>query len=265
MLSVNDLGGVHRGIGQGSSAADKVVAEIRRKGGKAVANYDSVEAGEKIGKRAWMLLGEQPSRTKAVVAENRGRQDIIHRVHLRGSFQVTRAAWDHMKKQNFGRIIMASSASGIYGNFGPADYSAAKLGLLGLADALAVEGKKSNIHWHTVAPTAGSRLTPNILPGGEVDPEISGEESDWIPQFRSCEDFKSMTLQSLDGFMIILSTDGVIIFTGENISSLLGHLPVVSESVPGKCYRNLCLRTCFAITCPRHLGPHKPCVSLGLL
>ncbi|XP_073076056.1 peroxisomal multifunctional enzyme type 2-like isoform X1 [Manis javanica] len=151
--------------------------------------------------------------------------DIIHRVHLRGSFQVTRAAWDHMKKQNFGRIIMASSASGIYGNFGPADYSAAKLGLLGLADALAVEGKKSNSHWHTVAPTAGSRLTPNILPGGEVDPEISGEESDWIPQFRSCEDFKSMTLQSLDGFMIILSTDGVIIFTGENIPSLLGHLP----------------------------------------
>nr|XP_036868901.1 peroxisomal multifunctional enzyme type 2-like [Manis javanica] len=122
--------------------------------------------------------------------------DIIHRVHLRGSFQVTRAAWDHMKKQNFGRIIMASSASGIYGNFGPADYSAAKLGLLGLADALAVEGKKSNSHWHTVAPTAGSRLTPNILPGGEVDPEISGEESDWIPQFRSCEDFKSMTLQA---------------------------------------------------------------------
>ncbi|XP_073083920.1 circadian clock protein PASD1 [Manis javanica] len=60
---------------------------------------------------------------------------------------------------------------------------------------------------------------------GEVNPEISGEEPDWIPQFHSCEDFKSMTLQSLDGFMIILGTDGVIIFVGENISSLLGHLP----------------------------------------
>ncbi|XP_073076057.1 peroxisomal multifunctional enzyme type 2-like isoform X2 [Manis javanica] len=103
--------------------------------------------------------------------------DIIHRVHLRGSFQVTRAAWDHMKKQNFGRIIMASSASGIYGNFGPADYSAAKLGLLGLADALAVEGKKSNSHWHTVAPTAGSRLTPNILPGED-------QSLIWLPRKR---------------------------------------------------------------------------------
>ncbi|XP_057346705.1 peroxisomal multifunctional enzyme type 2 [Manis pentadactyla] len=170
---VNDLGGDHRGIGKGSSAADKVVAEIRRKGGKAVANYDSVEAGEKIVKTALDAFGRID-----IVVNNAGilrdrtfgrisdeDWDIIHRVHLRGSFQVTRAAWDHMKKQNFGRIIMTSSASGIYGNFGQANYSAAKLGLLGLANTLAIEGKKSNIHCNTVAPTAGSRLTQNILPG----------------------------------------------------------------------------------------------------
>lgn len=169
---VNDLGGDHRGIGKGSSAADKVVAEIRRKGGKAVANYDSVEAGEKIVKTALDAFGRID-----IVVNNAGilrdrtfgrisdeDWDIIHRVHLWGSFQVTRAAWDHMKKQNFGRIIMTSSASGIYGNFGQANYSAAKLGLLGLANTLAIEGKKSNIHCNTVAPTAGSRLTQNILP-----------------------------------------------------------------------------------------------------
>ncbi|XP_043441987.1 peroxisomal multifunctional enzyme type 2 isoform X1 [Prionailurus viverrinus] len=169
---VNDLGGDFRGVGKGSSAADKVVEEIRSKGGKAVANYDSVEAGEKVVKTALDAFGRID-----VVVNNAGilrdgsfarisdeDWDIIHRVHLRGSFQVTRAAWDHMKKQKFGRIIMTSSASGIYGNFGQANYSAAKLGLLGLSNTIALEGKKSNIHCNTIAPTAGSRMTQTVMP-----------------------------------------------------------------------------------------------------
>ncbi|XP_042789603.1 peroxisomal multifunctional enzyme type 2 isoform X1 [Panthera leo] len=169
---VNDLGGDFRGVGKGSSAADKVVEEIRSKGGKAVANYDSVEAGEKVVKTALDAFGRID-----VVVNNAGilrdgsfarisdeDWDIIHRVHLRGSFQVTRAAWDHMKKQKFGRIIMTTSASGIYGNFGQANYSAAKLGLLGLSNTIALEGKKSNIHCNTIAPTAGSRMTQTVMP-----------------------------------------------------------------------------------------------------
>uniref|UniRef100_A0A7N6A5Y3 Hydroxysteroid (17-beta) dehydrogenase 4 n=1 Tax=Anabas testudineus TaxID=64144 RepID=A0A7N6A5Y3_ANATE len=126
---VNDLGGDIKGGGKSSAAADKVVEEIRAKGGKAVANYD-----------------------------------IVHRVHLRGSFLVTRAAWNHMKNQNFGRIIMTASAAGIYGNFGQANYSAAKLGMLGLANTLAIEGRKYNIHCNTIAPVAGSRLTETVMP-----------------------------------------------------------------------------------------------------
>ncbi|XP_074137625.1 peroxisomal multifunctional enzyme type 2 [Sminthopsis crassicaudata] len=174
---VNDLGGDFKGVGKSSSAADNVVEEIRKKGGKAVANYDSVEAGEKVVKTALDAFGKIDIvinnagilRDRSFVRISDEDWDIIHKVHLRGSFQVTRAAWDHMKKQKFGRIIMTSSASGIYGNFGQANYSAAKLGLLGLANTLAIEGRKFNIHCNTIAPTAGSRMTQSIMPQDLVD------------------------------------------------------------------------------------------------
>ncbi|XP_004836212.1 peroxisomal multifunctional enzyme type 2 isoform X2 [Heterocephalus glaber] len=195
---MNDLGGDFKGVGKGSLAADKVVEEIRRKGGKAVANYDSVEAGEKVVKEALDAFGRID-----VVVNNAGilrdrsfsrtsdeDWDLVHRVHLRGSFQVTRAAWDHMKKQNYGRIIMTSSAAGIYGNFGQANYSAAKLGLLGLANTLAIEGRKNNIHCNTIAPSAGSRMTETVLPEDLVQalkPEYVAPLVLWLCH-ESCEE-----------------------------------------------------------------------------
>uniref|UniRef100_A0A7N6BXV4 Peroxisomal multifunctional enzyme type 2 n=1 Tax=Anabas testudineus TaxID=64144 RepID=A0A7N6BXV4_ANATE len=168
---VNDLGGDIKGGGKSSAAADKVVEEIRAKGGKAVANYDSVEDGEKLIQTALDAFG----RIVTELCNNNSFpcgnvyslifiSDIVHRVHLRGSFLVTRAAWNHMKNQNFGRIIMTASAAGIYGNFGQANYSAAKLGMLGLANTLAIEGRKYNIHCNTIAPVAGSRLTETVMP-----------------------------------------------------------------------------------------------------
>ncbi|XP_034548786.1 peroxisomal multifunctional enzyme type 2 [Notolabrus celidotus] len=169
---VNDLGADTKGGGKSSAAADKVVEEIRAKGGKAVANYDSVEDGEKLIQTALDTFGRID-----IVVNNAGilrdrsfartsdlDWDLIHRVHLRGSFLVTRAAWNHMKNQKFGRIIMTASAAGIYGNFGQANYSAAKLGMLGLSNTLAIEGRKNNIHCNTIAPVAGSRLTETVMP-----------------------------------------------------------------------------------------------------
>ncbi|XP_049435629.1 peroxisomal multifunctional enzyme type 2 [Epinephelus fuscoguttatus] len=168
---VNDLGTDTKGGGKSSAAADKVVEEIRAKGGKAVANYDSVEDGEKLIQSALDAFGRID-----VVVNNAGilrdrsfartsdlDWDLIQRIHLRGSFLVTRAAWNHMKNQKFGRIIMTASAAGIYGNFGQANYSAAKLGMLGLSNTLAIEGSKYNVHCNTIAPIAGSRLTENIM------------------------------------------------------------------------------------------------------
>uniref|UniRef100_A0A674P6L9 Hydroxysteroid (17-beta) dehydrogenase 4 n=1 Tax=Takifugu rubripes TaxID=31033 RepID=A0A674P6L9_TAKRU len=165
---VNDLGGNAKGGGKSSAAADKVVEEIRAKGGKAVANYDSVEDGEKLIQSALKEFGRIGECWLHWNIYMEGFlfvfQDLIHRIHLRGSFLVTRAAWDHMKKQKFGRIIMTTSAAGIYGNFGQSNYSAAKLGLLGLANTLAIEGSKHNIYCNTIAPVAGSRLTETVMP-----------------------------------------------------------------------------------------------------
>lgn len=174
---VNDLGGDIKGEGKSSTLADKVVEEIQSRGGTAIANYDSVEDGEKIVKAALDAFGRID-----IVINNAGilrdrsfprtsdlDWDLIYRVHLKGSFLVTRAAWPHMKKQGYGRIIFTSSAAGIYGNFGQANYGAAKMGLIGLSNTLSIEGKKYNIHCNAIAPLAGSRLTETVWPPEMVE------------------------------------------------------------------------------------------------
>uniref|UniRef100_A0A665TRQ4 Hydroxysteroid (17-beta) dehydrogenase 4 n=1 Tax=Echeneis naucrates TaxID=173247 RepID=A0A665TRQ4_ECHNA len=162
---VNDLGADTKGGGKSSAAADKVVEEIKAKGGKAVANYDSVEDGEKLIQAALDSFGRIVLSNISISQYTYfNYMNLIQRIHLRGSFLVTRAAWNHMKNQKFGRIIMTASAAGIYGNFGQANYSAAKLGMLGLANTLAIEGRKYNIHCNTIAPVAGSRLTETVMP-----------------------------------------------------------------------------------------------------
>ena len=169
---VNDLGGGAHGSGQSSSAADKVVEEIRAAGGEAVANYDSVENGEAIVKTAVDHFG-----TIDIVINNAGilrdvsfakmteqDWDLIMRVHLNGTKSVSHAAWPIMREKGYGRIIMTTSAAGIYGNFGQANYCAAKLGILGLANCLAEEGRGKNIFVNTIAPVAASRLTETVMP-----------------------------------------------------------------------------------------------------
>jgi len=169
---VNDLGGSAFGDGADNRAADKVVAEIREAGGEAVANYDSVEDGAKVVQTAIDTWGRVD-----VVINNAGilrdtsfhkmsesDWDLIYRVHVLGSYRVTAAAWPYMREQGYGRIIMTSSGAGIYGNFGQANYSMAKMGLVGLASTLAVEGAKKGITVNTIAPIAGSRLTETVLP-----------------------------------------------------------------------------------------------------
>ncbi|QKX54612.1 uncharacterized protein TRUGW13939_01700 [Talaromyces rugulosus] len=181
---VNDLGGSHKGEGQSSKAADVVVDEIRKAGGKAVANYDSVENGEAIIDTAIKTFGRidilinNAGILRDISFKNMKDQDwdLINRVHIYGAYKCARAAWPHFRKQKFGRVINTASAAGLFGSFGQANYSAAKLSQVGFTETLAKEGAKYNIIANVIAPIAASRMTATVMP-----PEVLEQlKPEWV-------------------------------------------------------------------------------------
>ena len=171
---VNDLGGKADGTGGGSSMADQVVKEIGEAGGTAVANYDSVatpEGGEAIIQTALDNFGQVD-----VVVNNAGilrdksfakltpeELGLVLDVHLKGGFYVSQPAFKVMKERGYGRFVHTASAAGIFGNFGQTNYGAAKMGLVGFSNVLAIEGAKYNIKSNVIAPIARTRLTEDLL------------------------------------------------------------------------------------------------------
>lgn len=171
---VNDLGGARDGTGAGNTMADAVVAEIIDAGGEAVANYDNVATEE--GGTAIVQTGVDAFGTVDAVVNNAGilRDGTFHKmstadwdaviqVHMYGAYHVTRAAWPRFRDQGFGRVVMTTSTSGLYGNFGQTNYSAAKMGLVGMVNTLAMEGKKYDVLVNAVAPIAATRMTEDIF------------------------------------------------------------------------------------------------------
>ncbi len=177
-IVINDLGGSVDGTGEGD-AADAVVKEIEAMGGQAIANKASVsdrsgaqsivdDALNAFGRIDILVNNAGILRDKSFKKMSLDEWDLVLDVHLNGSAYVTHAAWPHMNAQKYGRIVLTSSGSGIYGNFGQANYGAAKMGMLGMMNVLAIEGGKNNVRVNTLAPGAATRMIATI-PGRDFD------------------------------------------------------------------------------------------------
>ncbi|MEZ5751090.1 MAG: SDR family NAD(P)-dependent oxidoreductase [Paracoccaceae bacterium] len=182
---VNDPGGAVDGTNAGSAsgamgAADKVVAEIRAAGGEAIADTGSVTDPEAVARmvesamQAWgridiLINNAGILRDKSFGKMTPDQFDAVIDVHLRGSWLCTQAVWPIMQAQGYGRLLFTTSSSGLYGNFGQANYSAAKMGLVGLMQTLHIEGAKHGIRANALAPAAATRMTEALLPEGAAE------------------------------------------------------------------------------------------------
>ncbi|MFO7292890.1 MAG: SDR family NAD(P)-dependent oxidoreductase [Acidimicrobiia bacterium] len=182
---VNDIGGAVDGTGSSTRAADGVVEEIRAAGGEAVADYGSVAdpeqaaqtvrtAIESFGSVDIVISNAGILRDRSFANMTLDEMNAVVDVHLRGAFHISLPAYRHMKEKGYGRFVFVSSNAGILGNFGQANYGAAKMGLVGLSNVLAIEGAKYGIKSNVVAPVAATRMTQDLLgPFAEkLDPEL---------------------------------------------------------------------------------------------
>ncbi|MEM7300406.1 MAG: SDR family NAD(P)-dependent oxidoreductase [Pseudomonadota bacterium] len=171
---VNDFGGARDGTGGSTEAADAVVAEIAAAGGDAMANGADVTDESAVqamvaqtvdmwGRVDVLVNNAGILRDKSFGKMSGDEWRAVLNVHLNGSAYCSLAVWNTMKEQGFGRIVMTTSTSGIYGNFGQANYGAAKSGLVGLMNTLAIEGAKNNIHTNCISPTAATRMTEDVM------------------------------------------------------------------------------------------------------
>ncbi len=172
---LNDLGGARDGSGGSAGAAQQVVDEIRAAGGEAMANaasvtdFEAVQAMVQQAVDAWgrvdiLVNNAGILRDKTFAKMELADFRLVLDVHLMGAVHCCKAVWPHMTAQKYGRIVMTTSSSGLYGNFGQSNYGAAKLALVGLMQTLSLEGAKNDIRVNCLAPTAATRMTEDLMP-----------------------------------------------------------------------------------------------------
>lgn len=234
---INDLGGARDGSGASSEAAQSVVEEIRAAGGEAIANganvasYEEVQAMVEQARAQWgrvdILINNAGILRDATFAK--GSLDDFWKVvdvHLRGSVNCTKAVWDLMREQNYGRIVLTSSASGLYGNFGQANYGTAKAAMLGLMNVLHIEGQKNNIRVNVLAPTAATRMTEGLIPPA-VAPLLAPETITPGLLFLASEDAPSKVILGAGAGVFACShlyeTDGLFLHEQERTPEVIAE------------------------------------------
>ncbi|MBC3881360.1 SDR family NAD(P)-dependent oxidoreductase [Undibacterium sp. LX40W] len=242
---VNDLGGARDGSGGSASAAQAVVDEIIAAGGEAIANSASVtdfaavqamvqDAMDKWGRVDILINNAGILRDKSFGKMELEDFRLVVEVHLMGSVNCCKAVWPIMVEQNYGRIMMTTSSSGLYGNFGQSNYSAAKLGLVGLMQTLSIEGAKHDIRVNSLAPTAATRMTNGLYPEAMLN---AIQASDVVPAMLvlAAQDAPNRTILcagagSFEAAHISL-TQGVYLGRGESVDEeLMARLQEVKDS-----------------------------------
>jgi NAD(P)-dependent dehydrogenase (short-subunit alcohol dehydrogenase family) len=250
---VNDLGGSMDGSGGGSDAANKVVEEIKSLGGEAIANGSSVtdDAGVarmvKDAMDAWgridiLVANAGILRDKTFAKMEFGDFSVVVDVHLFGTVKPVKAVWEIMRTQNYGRIVVTTSSSGLYGNFGQSNYGAAKLGLIGLMNTLKLEGQKNNVHVNAISPVAATRMTENLGMPPQVLEQLKPEYVTPGVVFLCSEEAPTGAILTAGAGAFALSriveTEGVYLGDKASVEAVRDNWAKITDETGAKAYMN---------------------------
>jgi len=246
---VNDLGGSVDGSGGGSEASLAVVAEIEAAGGEAMAHGANVADFEQVqdmvaktmdrwGRVDILVNNAGILRDKSFGKGSLDDFKLVLDVHLMGSVNCTKACWDIMREQNYGRIVVTTSSSGLYGNFGQTNYGAAKMGVIGMMNTLAQEGAKNNVRINALAPTAGTRMTEGLIPEKAFD-LMTPETVTPAVLYLVSQDAPTRTILAAGAgaFAVskIVETDGVYLDESEQTpEGIAAHWEAIANSEPAQ-------------------------------
>lgn len=246
---VNDLGGSVDGSGGGSEASLAVVTEIEAAGGEAMAHGANVADFEQVqdmvaktmdrwGRVDILVNNAGILRDKSFGKGSLDDFKLVLDVHLMGSVNCTKACWDIMREQNYGRIVVTTSSSGLYGNFGQTNYGAAKMGVIGMMNTLAQEGAKNNVRINALAPTAGTRMTEGLIPEKAFD-LMTPETVTPAVLYLVSQDAPTRTILAAGAgaFAVskIVETDGVYLDESEQTpEGIAAHWEAIANSEPAQ-------------------------------